>query len=295
MTRAAHILAALLCALPALADSSPTLVVYPRQLDSDRRDVHKIELLEAALRATEASDGPFILRPSDGVLSESRMEALMARGDGSALNVIFKPTTLDRERLMTPVRIPILKGLLGYRVFLVHADSQPAFDQVVSLEDLRRFRVGQGLGWRDVEVFEHNGVPVVASPDYEGLFAMLLAKRFDFFSRGITEAPHEFAERRARFPNLRIESRLLLHYPWPVYFFAQNSDSGRLLADRIRRGLDILRASGEFDAIFDRHYANSFANLNLSQRRVIRLHNPLLPPDTPIDRPEFWLKLEDLR
>lgn len=276
------------------AAAEPLSVIYPRQLESDRRDTYKIALLERALEATREEFGDYELRPSASVMTETRMEALMTRGDGTALNVIFKPTTRDREQSMVPVRIPILKGLLGYRVLLIHADAQPALSQVRAVEDLRRLKAGQGLGWRDVEVFEHNGIPVVSSPDYEGLFAMLAGKRFDFFSRGITEAPGEFAERRGRYPALRIEADLLLHYPWPVYFFAMRDEAGHRLARRIGRGLDRLIASGEFDRLFDEHYAGTFRELRLGARRLIELENPLLPPETPVGRSQYWLALEDL-
>ena len=287
------LLAAALCCT-ASAAAQPIRVVYPRQLETDNRDAYKIQLLELALETTVDEFGPYECLPSSSVMTESRMDALMARGDGSTLNVIFKPTTIDREQSMLPVRIPIMKGLLGYRVFLIHEDSQPAFRNVKSIEDLHGFKVGQGQGWRDVEVFRHNGIPVVAVPDYETLFAMLAGKRFDGFSRGITEAPHEFDERKNLYPAMRIETDLLLHYPWPVYFFAMRNDEGRRLAQRIERGLQILIANGQFNALFDQYHKGSLANLRLGDRRLIALENPLLPPETPLDQPQFWLRHDEL-
>lgn len=263
----------------AAAASPPVRVVYPRQDEGDNRDAYKIELLQMALDATVPDFGPFLLEPSASVMSERRMDALMERGDGSTLNLIFKPATRDREESMAPVRFPILKNLLGFRVLLIRADSQPAFSRVRSLDDLRSFTIGQGLGWRDVGLFAHNRVPVVEVPEYEALFAMLSGKRFDAFSRGITEAPHEFAERSDAYPNMRIETDLLLYYPWPVYFFARRTDDGRALAHRIETGLRRLVDSGEFDALFHRYHAGAFRELNLPQRRLIVLDNPFLPPD----------------
>ena len=283
------------CALAvACAVAEPMRVIYPRQQETDQRDTYKIALLERALQITTEEFGDFVMEPSVGLMTEPRMDALMARGDGRTLNVIFKPTTQDREQTMIPVRIPILKGLLGYRVCLIHADTQPACSRVQTKDDLKSFTVGQGFGWQDIEVFEHNGIPVVASPDYEGLFAMLNGKRFDLFSRGITEIPTEFAERKAAYPHMRMETDLLFYYPWPVYFFTIRNDEGRELAKRIERGLQMLRESGEFDALFDRTYKGSFEELNLKSRRLIRLENPSLPAETPLDREEFWLTLDTL-
>ena len=276
------------------AVAAPLRVIYPRQEETDRRDTYKIELLERVLQVTTNEFGGFELGPSAAIMSETRMDALMTRGDGRTLNVIFKPSTRDREESMIPVRIPILKGLLGYRVCLIHADTQPVCSRVQTLEDLKSFKVGQGLGWRDTEVFKHNGIHVETSPDYEGLFAMLNGKRFDLFSRGITEIPAEFAERKERFPTMRIETDLLLYYPWPVYFFTIRNDAGRQLAERIGRGLDQLRASGEFDALFNRYYKGTMGDLHLKERRLIRMENPNLPAETPLDRKELWLTLDEL-
>ena len=283
------------CVLTATAAvAAPLRVIYPRQAENDSRDTYKIELLERVLQATTNEFGGFVLEPSAAVMTENRMDALMTRGDGRTLNVIFKPSTRDREESMIPVRIPILKGLLGYRVCLIHEDTQPVCSRVQTLEDLKALTVGQGLGWRDTEVFERNGIHVETSPDYEGLFAMLNGKRFDLFSRGITEIPAEFAERKERFPAMRIETDLLLYYPWPVYFFTIRNDEGRQLADRIGRGLDRLRASGEFDELFDRYHKGTMEELHLKDRRVIRLENPILPAETPLDRKELWLTLDEL-
>ncbi len=283
------------CVLAATgAVAEPLRVIYPRQQETDQRDTYKIALLERVLNVTTEEFGDCVMEPSVALMTETRMDALMARGDGSLLNVIFKPTTQDREQSMIPVRIPILKGLLGYRVCLIHADTQPACSRVQTLEDLKSLKVGQGLGWRDREVFEHHEISVVTSPDYEGLFAMLNGKRFDLFSRGVTEIPTEFAERKEQFPNLRIETDLLLYYPWPVYFFTIRNDEGRLLAKRIERGLEQLRGSGDFDVLFDQFYKGTMAGLNLKNRRLIRLENPTLPAETPLDREEFWLTPDHL-
>ena len=283
------------CVLAAtVAVAAPLRVIYPRQEENDRRDTYKIVLLERVLQATTNDFGDFVLEPSALAMTETRMEALMTKGDGRTLNVIFKPSTRDREESMIPVRIPILKGLLGYRVCLIHADTQAACSRVQTLEDLKPLTVGQGLGWRDIEVFEHNGIHVETSPDYEGLFAMLNGKRFDLFSRGITEIPDEFVERKAQFPHMRIESDLLFYYPWPVYFFTIRNDDGRRLAARIGRGLEQLRASGEFDALFNQYHKGTMEELHLKERRLIRLENPSLPAETSLDRKELWLTLDEL-
>ncbi|MFQ3196742.1 MAG: hypothetical protein ACI81A_000446 [Paraglaciecola sp.] len=60
---------------------------------------------------------------------------------------------------------------------------------------------------------------------------MLLANRFDYFPRGISEIWRE----EELFDTLVIEKKLLLHYPAVEYFFVQAGNIG--LAQQIELGL----------------------------------------------------------
>ena len=45
---------------------------------------------------------------------------------------------------------------------------------------------------------------------------------------------------------------------------------------------------GSFDAIFWKYSAKAIEQLNLIQRRLIRIENPLLPPETPLKDASLW-------
>lgn len=267
------------------------VVKYPRQDEGDTRDLHKIDLLESVLKITSKEYGKVTLIPSRNVMSEARMVNVL-KYQGDEIDVIFKPTTIEREQILTPVRIPILKGLLGYRISLIHQDMQKQFSQIKNLQQLQKYLVGQGQGWGDVAIFEHNGIEVVKAPYYEGLFKMLILGRFDFFSRGITEAPYEWEERKRTLPELHMEESILLHYYWPVYYFTAKNEKGKKLAERIRKGLEALIENGKFDQIFDRYYRGLLEKVNLKNRTVIELENPTLPKETPIDNKKYWLDIQ---
>jgi hypothetical protein len=98
------------------------------------------------------------------------------------------------------VRLPIDKGLLGYRMFLVREADLPRFATVRTLDDLRKLRVGQGKDWIDVPILRKAGFPVVEGTSYPGLFAMLAAGRFDF-SRAASTRPS--ANSRSAAPSIR--------------------------------------------------------------------------------------------
>src|SRR5690606_2065196 len=94
------------------------------------------------------------------MLTRMRSAALISRNQG--VDLLWGSATIEREALLQPIRIPLLKGLMGYKIFLIHPDDQPVFSQVKNLEDLQTLRAGQGADWPDVEILLRNDIPVVS-------------------------------------------------------------------------------------------------------------------------------------
>ncbi|WP_199244287.1 hypothetical protein [Pseudodesulfovibrio cashew] len=204
------------------------------------------------------------------------------------MDVAIKPTSIKREQALTPVRIPLGKGMVGWRILLIRHENQAGLARVRSLDDLKKFVVGQGLGWSDANILRQNGLSVVEGADYEGLFKMMLSYRFDIFPRSASEALMEWDERHGNRPSLHVEETLLLHYPFARYFWTANSERGRKLNERITKGLEAMIRDGSFDVLFQRHYGEIIRRAGLRERRIIRLENPDLPPATPLGRKELW-------
>lgn len=278
---------AVLALAPGMAAAAAPLleVVYPApESAADVRFRDLIELLDAALARTVADSGPYRLRPGARPMTEARYLLELEQGTG-AVTVVWSSTSADRERRLRPIRIPVNKGIIGYRIALIDARLQARIDRVQTLADLRQLRVGQGIGWGDVAVYRAAGIPVV-SARYEQLFPMLLHGRFHLFFRGANEVLGELAAQRGRWPGLAVERGLLLYYPWPYYFFCSRRDEA--LAQRLETGLQRLRADGGFDALFWKYHRDELLQLDLHRRRLIRLDNPLLPPATPLHEPGLW-------
>ena len=104
---------------------------------------------------------------------------------------------------------------------------------------------------------------------------MLADHRFDMFPRGVVEITHEIKAFQPSYPNMRIDSHLLIRYPYAQFFYVSKSDP--LLAKRIRDGLEAMLKDGSFEALFREHFAQGIADLHLERRVVIDLKNPLLP------------------
>jgi hypothetical protein len=278
-------LSALLIILSSTMAAAQTRVVYPAfESGADARYNDVLEILKGALDRTVAEYGPYTLQPTRSRMNEARYLAELLNRNG-LVNVAWSGTSVQKERDYRAVRIPLRKGILGYRVALIAKDRQADVDKIRTLAALRKVSVGQGIGWGDIAIYKANGIRVQTA-GYECLFRMVAADRVKLFPRGINEVFHEYAGRGKAIPNLAIEKNLLIYYPWPYYFFFNKSDG--LLAKRIETGIRKMMKDGSFDAIFMKHNRTAITKANLGNRRIIRLKNPALPKGTPLSDTALW-------
>jgi len=202
------------------------------------------------------------------------------------LDICWYASTNEFEDRMLPIRIPMYRGLLGYRVLMIKKGTQSKFDGIRTIEDLRRVSLASGRFWADTDVLLANGLNVVKVLKYDGMFFMLDGGRFDAFPRGAHEPWGEIK----RYPNLEleVEKNLLLIYPNPFYFFVNKSNTE--LARNIEKGLRIAIEDGSFEKYFlsDPTVQDVITKANLKNRTVIRLQNPTLPKLTPLDDKSLW-------
>ncbi|TVZ38537.1 extracellular solute-binding protein (family 3) [Alteromonadaceae bacterium 2753L.S.0a.02] len=202
------------------------------------------------------------------------------------LDLVWLATTNDFEDRLHPIRIPLYKGLFGYRIFMIKRGTQNRFEGIQNLQDITRLSIGQGRLWADTDIMEANGIDVVKVTKYESLFYMLDGDRFDAFPRGVHEPWYEMA----RYPDLEltVEKNIMMSYPNAFYFFVNKDNTA--LAEKIERGFRIAIEDGSFDEYFfnDPTVTNVLKNANLASRKVIKLRNPLLPPKTPLEDKALW-------
>lgn len=246
-----------------------------------------VELLRQALERSKRPNEIIELTAIKEDFTQARLIAELYQG--TDIDLIWTMTSKDREALIRPIRIPILKGLLGQRVFLIRESQQTIFDHIQSLNDLSRLVAGQGSHWPDTEILRANGLLVFTSPHYELLFNMLKGGRFNYFPRGVNEAWSEIDAH----PNegLVVEKTVALSYPAPMYFFVKQDNED--LANRIDTGLESMINDGSFDKLFLSHptIADVVNRAQLSERKVFKLTNPNLPSETPLGDPRYWLQL----
>jgi hypothetical protein len=116
-----------------LAQGTPTFagtleVVCPApEAPGDTRYDHYWQLLAQALAITEPDFGPFTLREATLPMTERRAMEELETGKGT-ITVLVHGNVVDYEQHLLPIRFPLDKGLLGYRVFLIRSELQSKLD-----------------------------------------------------------------------------------------------------------------------------------------------------------------------
>ena len=261
-------------------------IYHPPESALDIRYLYQWEILRTALDKTTAKWGPY--RMTASALMTERRQAFELKNATGKLTVMYISTTPDFERNLIPVRIPVDRNLGGYCIFLIRNGEQARFDAVQSLDDLRRFTYGLGLGWQDVDILRNDRFRVVTGSSYDGLFEMLVQKRFDVFLRGAVEVLDEYDSRKKELPGLAIEEHIVFYYPMPMYFWFSKTDEGRRLAARADEGMRMMIADGTYDRIFDRYQRWKIDRLRLKDRRIFRIDNPNVGPETPFADKRLW-------
>lgn len=110
--------------------------------------------------------------------------ALEQMETGRFIDVYWTGTNKQREEQYGFVPIPLVKGLLGYRVFVVHQDKVAQLQQVNSLKDLRKLHLCQGAHWPDTQIMLAVKLRVTTNTVYENMFKQVYNNRCDAFPRG---------------------------------------------------------------------------------------------------------------
>lgn len=263
-----------------------TTIVHPKSNDPKENLILKI--LQLAISKSGKS-GKYTYEEFSEVITEARMVSMV---DDGSMSVMWAGTQRKYEEDMLPIRIPVLKGMLGHRIFIIRKGDQTKFDRVSTLSQLQEIPLGQGRSWGDTVVLKHSNLKVIAPVKYESLFYMLEGGRFDFFPRALHEPWSEVSSRPEL--NLTIEEKILLIYPFAMYFFVGPEE--RVLANDIERGFRRAIEDGSFDQLFFSHpmIKDALELSNLSDRIIFRLPNPNMSRQTPVDDKSLWLNIEDL-
>lgn len=263
-------------------------ITYPRSLDDgDLRNEYPIALLTLALEKTGVN---YSLLPSDRIMLQGK--ALRQLRENREVNVVWSMTDSQREKDLLPIRIPIAKGLIGLRVFLINTTYEEDFEGITSLNSLTRMTPVQGEEWPDTKILQASGFNVLTVNDFPDAFPLLSSNKADFFPRSVIEVHNELLDPRMD-TDLGLEKHLALYYPTAMYFFVNKGNV--TLARLIETGLRAAIEDGSFDALFMASFEETLEQLHMEKRTVFELENPLLPEKTPLDNEQLWYRVAGMR
>ncbi|MDH5518270.1 MAG: hypothetical protein OEY36_10725 [Gammaproteobacteria bacterium] len=232
-------------------------------------------ILQLALDKTVDSYGPYNLKPSIE-MEQGRVHTELKRN--LRVHIASFAPSQKREDELLPIRIPVTRGLLGLRVCLIHEDNQQRFTGIDNAQQWieKAITIGQGQDWPDTAILEANQFNVVKSAKYLPLFDMLAKKRFDCFSRSVSEVIPELNKYTDK--GIILEQNYLLAYRLPTFFFL--SRRNQKLAERISLGLTLANKDGSFNKTITNAYRDQFNKINIRNRKIIYLDNPFLSIET---------------
>lgn len=204
------------------------------------------------------------------------------------LSLLWASTGHEVEEGLRAVRIPIFKGLTGYRLLVVRSGDLARFADVKTPDDLRKLRVGVGETWGDRLVFEAARLPVTLTA-FSNMWVLLESERFDYFTLGLHEPWFGLSKYEG---DLAVVPELMIAYRMATYFYVsgENEELYQLLLSTMEAAID----DGAYDALFHRIDMIQRAAIKAkpSSRHTIYLSNPHMPDDTPIRKQKYWIDME---
>lgn len=278
----------LLCSLNTLllfscspAWSASWHITYPKPVsDSDKSAEYPLAVLALALDQTGVN---YQLKSSEKYTSQGK--SLTRLKDNREINIVWSMTDIQREKDLLPIRLPIYKGLVGWRLFLIREDMQDRFTYIQNLQQLQKLTPIQGSDWPDTKILQASGFDVVTNNDYLALFNMVSDAQGDFFPRSILEIWGDLAAVQTK-NKLMVQSSLGIQYPAAMYFFVNRKN--RPLAHLIETGFEKAIKNGKFDELFNSTYKHVLEQTTPENIKFYQLKNTFLPAETPLDRKELW-------
>lgn len=251
----------------------------------DPKQSYFIDLLTLALEESKSQFGDYKLQPVRIEMAQGRTAIMLQRNE--YIDLTWRMTSQESEQKLQAIYFPLLKGVMGNRIFVINKGDQSKFTKHLPLEDLKKIPLGQGYNWPDTIILQKNGFNVTEGYDIY-LLEMLKKGRFDYFPRALHEPWLEIINDS----ELIVEENLMLKYPAPIFFFVNHKN--KHLQQRLEFGLAKLLNSGKFEHFFLNHpiTAGILTKANVNNRIVFELSNPLLSEQVTalLTDERLWLK-----
>ncbi len=274
---------------PAYGDDKDLLVITSRApaSENDTRQHYYKEILTLTLEKTKPRYGDYKILEAPYM---NQLRDAYAIDQEIYLNYVVDENYEDKflESSVDYIPFPLDLGLTGMRICFVNPKIKQEVKKVTTIEQLKKYTIGQGIGWADVDILRKNGFKVVTIQNYDGIFKMTAVGRVDLFCRGVNELAREY-EAFKSINNLTYDESFAIVYRLPRFFVMNKKNV--LLKRRIEEGLYMAYKDGSLQSIFQKYHASSIQFSKLKQRKIFRIENPLIKK-LPRDYEQYLYKLE---
>lgn len=260
--------------------AQPTLI-YPN-IDGLAKNGIGYQVLKLALKKSGNLYAVAIDKPT---ANQDRAAAMLESGKIDVMD-----TGVDNEfsTRFEPIYRPIDRGLLGWRIFIIHKNKEKEFGKIRDLGDLKKYIAGQGINWPDGAILKAAGIKVQFAPHVKNLIAMVEKERFDFLPLGVEEAYGFLRMYGNNSPNLIVERSIVLVYPFGNFFYIRKNNPA--LKAAIEKGMDAALKDGSLQKLLESHvmFSDAFGIANIKNRKIIKIGNPYLPDGFKKINPAWW-------
>lgn len=241
--------------------------------EGDTRPYYEVAALKLALEKTQAEYGPFRLQGSPRINVTRSTQSIRTNSFPNFFYSLGYEAIYDSYKEMAYVPFPIDMGVLGYRTCFTSEPNIELLAKITTLEELKAFSHGQGRGWVDAKILQHNGFKVLEVEHYEKLFKMVAADRFDLFCRGANEIKEEYDAHHTT-KGIAYDRSILIYYPMPILLYTNVNNVEAI--ERVTKGLKIAHADGSLQKLWEEQHKASVDFAELGKRKIFRLENPLI-------------------
>lgn len=241
----------------------------------------------------KGADGRPVPKLKETLLMEQERRVYeLLRGD--TVDIDWLGSDDFKEKNLRVIAIPVERGLMGYRRFIVRKDMVDAFDKIKTLDDLKAFTACQSEHWPDYKILTAAGLKVTGGIGYENQFKQVAGHRCDYFPRGYHEIATELELYQHKYPALTGYDDIILHYPFTVYFFVNKKNE--YLAQWLERGLEKMIDDGDLIEHMRQHplTAHVFSKKMGKNVRIIEIPNPLLLETTDYQDKRYWFQADEV-
>jgi len=278
-------LCSLLFILPTFSQAKDVLKINKGSSSKDVRSQYNLKILHKAMQLTEPEFGEYELKVVSRGIPSLRLREMVVEGEH--INIAMVVSTPEWEAAAVPIRIPLRRGILNYRLLLINKKNQETFLEINSIEKLKEKSVGLRRHWATWQTLTKLGYNVVNAYSYDAIFSMLDKGRFDYIPRGVHEIYDEINLRKDELKNLTVEPNLALYIPAPFYVFVSPKEPR--LIKRFELGLNRMAKQGILEDMLNTHYGDFLKRANFKKRLILNVGNPDLPVETPFERKELWM------